>query len=323
MKEEKEPLYRCSMVVLYTVCRFGWNLYSKHWKSFSEFSEDYTEAFGAAAMEAINKAQAMPDVAQRRGSIKLQGNELDATSRSALFFWKKLRRFILKTAPDGAGNAAIAQAGGAHFSKAREGKWREITALLAAGQTYLEANRTALLERAKMPATFEEKYNGAKALYDEEHLAYGASKGNATDGTTCKLAANNELYTTLQSMFGDAQIIFDDKKSIAKQFSFAAVKRLVTKHMAGIHFTIVGSANGKPLATAAITTSESGEVNSVNNRGVCELLMKVGVHNITVTAPGFGTYSGIVKVDAGTKHRVKITLEKEEVKMTEVPQVVK
>ncbi len=311
MKKTKS-LYHTSMVVLYMVLRFGWTLYNKYQESFAEFSEDYTEEYGDAQLALVNKAQEMLDASQRRGTVTQQGTELDETSADGLLFWKKLRRYIIKAVPGKDQKAAIRQAGGAHFKKARNGVRTEITELLTAGQTYLETNAALLTDKGKMPASFALDYNKVKAAYDLEHIEYGAAKGDATDGTVDKVEANNNLYKTVQLMFGDAQVVFDDQKSIAKQFTYAAVKRLVTKNMGGIHFTIL-NVSEKPVTTAIITTDESGEGYPVNTRGVASVIMRSGVHSITVAAEGFTTYTGIVKVDAGVKHRVKIELKKQTV----------
>lgn len=316
MQSKTQSLYRTSMVILYMVCRFGWTLYNKYWESFSELSEEYTKDYRVQQLAAVNKAQALLDASQRRGTVKQQGVELDDSSQSAILFWKKLRRFIMKAIPGRDQDAAIAQAGGAHFAKAREGNRAELTDLLTAGQTYLTANEAMLIDKAAMPATFAAGYNKAKDLYDKQHLDYASAKGDATDGTVDKVEANNELYKNIQFMFGDAQTVFDKQKMVAKQFSFAAVKRLVTKDMAGIHFTILEAGikePKKPAITAIITTDESGEAYPVNKRGVASILMKAGVHSVTVSCPGFQTYTGIVKADAGVKHRVKIELVKETV----------
>lgn len=313
MKTTTQSLYKTSMVILYMACRFGWTLYGKYQKQFSAFNEDYTKEYGDAQLDAVNKAQALLDASQRRGTVTRQGNELDDSALSAILFWKKLRRYIFKAFTGQDPKAAIAQAGGAHFKKANSGNWSEITELLTAGLTYLETNAAILTGKAKMPAGFTDAYREAKEVYDREHIGYGSAKGTATGGTVDKVKANNGLYTSLQFMFGDAQIVFDDQKSVAKQFTFAAVKRLVTKDMSGIHFTIINPVTEKPLTEAVITTSESLEAYIVNERGVVTILMKVGVHSITVACPGFNTYTGIVKVDAGIKHRVKIELVKQTV----------
>ena len=43
--------------------------------------------------------------------------------------------------------------------------------------------------------------------------------------------------------------------------------------------------------------------------------MKVGVHSISVVVPGFNKYTGLVKVDAGVLHRVKIEMTKQTVEV--------
>lgn len=313
MRSTTKSLYDASMVILYMVCRFGWTLYSKYQERFATLSEDYTKEYGEEQLALVNQAQALLDVSQRRGTVTQQGNELDGSSLAAILFWKKLRRYILKAFVGADPQAAIVQAGGAHFAKARNGSWTEITELLTAGQTYLQANAALLTEKGKMPAGFPADYSKAKDAYDKEHIGYGSAKSNAADGTTDKVEANNTLYTNLQFMFGDAQTVFDNQKPVAKQFTFAAVKRLVTKGMSGIHFTVINPLTKKPLPEALITTDESAEVYEVNARGVATILMKAGVHSITVSCPGFSTYTGLVKADAGIKHRVKIELIKQPV----------
>ena len=310
MKSDTKSLYKSSMVVFYMVCRFGWNLYTKYWEDFAAFSSAYTKDTGNNALKAISAAQALPDAAQRRGNTKQQGTELDDSSRQALLFWKTLRRYIIKSFAVPYQAAAIGQAGGTHFAEARNGNLAEITDLLSAGQTYIAANAELLMAQGTMPGTFEADYNKGKETYDTEHLDYGQAKGEATDGTVDKITANNALHTSVQEMFADAQIVFEDQKAIAKQFSFEAVKRLVTKDLSGIHFLVINPATGKPLTTAFIATDEGAEIYPVNARGVLDLRMKTGVHSVTVTAPDFAPYSGVVKVDAGIMHRVKITLAK-------------
>ncbi len=194
---------------------------------------------------------------------------------------------------------------------------------MLAGQTYITANTELLMQKGTMPETFEADYNQAKDTYDTEHLEYGQAKGNATDGTVDKITANNALHAAVQEMFGDAQIVFADRKTIARQFSYQAVKRLVSKDLSGIHFSVINMVAGKPkpVTTAFVTTDESEEVLPVNKRGVLNLIMKVGVHSVTVSAPGFAPYSGVVKVDAGVMHRVKIELVKTAVEVPVKPEV--
>ncbi len=96
MKNEIKSSYTGSMVVFYMVCRFGWNLYTKYWEDFAKLSSAYTKDSGTNALKAISAAQALPDMAQRRGSTKQQGSELDDSSKVALLFWKTLRRYIVK-----------------------------------------------------------------------------------------------------------------------------------------------------------------------------------------------------------------------------------
>ncbi len=315
MSKENKSLYPGSMVVFYMVCRFGWNLYSKYWEQFAKLSSHYTKDTGTNALKAIDAAQALPDVTQRRGNTKQQGTELDESSVQALLFWKKLRRYIIKTFASQYQAAAIEQAGGTHFAKASTGNYAEITNLMVAGQAYITKNAQLLMNKGTMPETFEADYNKAKDTYDTEHLEYGTAKGEATDGTSDKITANNNLYTDLQEMFADAQVVFEDDKSIAKQFSYAAVKRSVSKDLSGIHFQVLQTDKKTTIETAVITTDESNETYPVNERGVLDLRMKVGAHSVTVAAPGFVPYSGVVMVNAGVMHRVKITLAKAEIKV--------
>ncbi len=312
MKTKEKALYKSSMVVFYMVCRFAWNLYTKYWEDFASLSSSYTKDTGTNALKAISAAQALPDVAQRRANTKQQGTELDDSSKAALLFRKRLRSYIIKAVAPQLRAAAIEQAGGTHFAKASNGNLSEITDLMLAGQTYIAANSELLISKGTMPETFADDYNKAKDTYDTEHLEYGQAKGDATEGTVDKITANNNLHNAIQEMFGDAQIVFDDRKAIAKQFSYAAVKRLVSKDLSGIHFSVFNTVAGKPkpVTTAFISTDESEDVLPVNKRGVLDVIMKVGVHSVTITSPGFASYSGVVKVDPGVRHRVKIELVK-------------
>ncbi len=206
--------------------------------------------------------------------------------------------------------AALQQAGSAHYDKAVKLNFGEIAALVTAGQTFIEQN-IDILTSAGMPASMADEFAAAVKSFDTYYAAYGNAKGDATTATGDKIEVNNRLYAQIMNMFGDAQIIFAGQRNIAKQFSFQAVRRIITKDApSGIHFTVKDITNKKPVILASIITSNSPDAKPVNKRGALELKLSKATYTYTVTAPGYTPVSGIITIDSSGMSRLSITLSK-------------
>ena len=274
------------------------------------FSDTYTKEWGDDLQKRIAEAQAMPNVGQRRGNTKAAGNGLDASSIKAVLVWKKLQRFIIKAFTPDEVEAALQQAGSTHYAKAAKLNFGELSLLMTAGQTFIEENTDRLI-KGGMPASLPDDFTAVKNDFDTNHTAYGDAKGNATTGTSNKIEANNQLYAQVMNMFGDAQTIFAEQKNIAAQFSFQAIKRMVTKNGAsGIHVIVKDSTTKKPLVTASVITNYSTESYAVNDRGSLLLKLPKGTYSVTITNPGYASFTKDITIDSTGMTRLSAELSK-------------
>ena len=209
-------------------------------------------------------------------------------------------------------DTALKQAGLAHFEKGSNYNYSEVSLLLSDGLTFLTEN-TETLQKGGMPARFVEAYTTAKTDFDNQHVLYGAAKGNATDGTNNKIAANNTLFTSTKLMLADAVTIFAEQPAIQKQFTLAAIQRMVTTNgVSGIHFVVRDSETKKPLDTAAISIVGQQQPFTVNKRGVLDIKLPKATYYFTVTIQGYTSFHGSVILDANVMRRTEVLATKAE-----------
>jgi hypothetical protein len=310
MKKNNEAGYTGSMALLYSMCLVAWTLYLKFWQIFATLSDKYTEQFGEDALAALAAAKLLPDVNQRRGNTGSVSNKLRETSAKALFTWKKLHRLIIKSYPLADQEAAFLQAGGAYYAKAARRNYGDLSLLMVAGGEFITKN-TAALQQGGMAAAFAATYAAATAAFEAEFVLYVKARGTATDGTTDKVNANNALHAAMLEMLADAKILFEEDKTISKQFTYKAIRNMITKDVScGLHIVVRDEDTKKPLSKAVITISTKDEPFLVNKRGVLDIKLDKGTYTIIVNVPGYTPYLGQATADTGVMHRVAISLKK-------------
>ncbi len=311
MKKAAQAVYNLSIAVLYNFLKFAWNLYLNYWEEFSALSDVYTEEYGQTQLKAIEAAQALPDNEQRQGSQQSVGNKLTKATKKGVMMWKQLKSFIIKSYTDpGDQQAALKQAGIAHYDKAAAPNYSEASLLLSDGLSFINANIDELT-KGGMPARFVSAYTEAKTAFDAQQALYGTAKGTSKDGTVDKVAANNTIYITTKYMLADGVNIFVDKPEIAAQFTKAAILRLITTDgISGIHFVVRDLETKMPLDTATINIVGVKGTFSVNKRGVYDIRLPKATYYFTVTVPDYPVYQGSVVLDANVMRRAEVLVKK-------------
>ncbi len=91
MNQFTKPLYAMSQSVFYTILKWAVNLFSNYADDFAAFSDTYGPEWASAMQKQIAEAQAMPNVGQRRGNTKSAGNDLVASSHTAVLVWEEAK----------------------------------------------------------------------------------------------------------------------------------------------------------------------------------------------------------------------------------------
>lgn len=310
MKQKKQSVYRGAMAVFYSICLVAWNLYLKYWQLFKLINNKYTEEYGQSMLAAIEAAKELPNIDQRRANTEDNGNKLHEAAMEALLFWKKLKSNIMKSFDAATQEVALRKAGSALFSKAAKGNYNELSLLMIAGADFMTCNEAALLQGG-MPATFAAAYTAATTAYQQEYAQYSKAKGQATNDTSEKTKANNALYAALKELLSDALIALEKEEAIRRQFTYKAIRNLVTKDVVcGFHFTVKDETTGRPLPTAAVTVSTKAESYTVNKRGALKLRLQKGTYTVVVSVPGYTPFMKEATVTAGVMHRISVKLKK-------------
>ncbi len=222
-----QAMYASTQSELYAICTIGWNSYAENQPDFEAFNTLYTALYGTDAQAEVDAALNLPGFQERNEAAEISFVQLNEAHALCILKWKSLRSYIKSSYPSEFQKAKIESAGYDHYAKAANKNWDETTAMLTAGQHFID-NNTADLTTGGMPAAFTAEYTDAFHSFTGLYSKFTDFEQDEQEGTDLKLNANNKIYSKLIRMFEDAQIIYEHDPSKRERFVFAQVKKLIT-----------------------------------------------------------------------------------------------
>ncbi|MBI4929827.1 MAG: hypothetical protein HY841_03625 [Bacteroidetes bacterium] len=161
--ERPQPEYRCTQQELYQVCLLTWGSYLENVSDFTNENTTYTLLLGQNNRAAVLAAKAMPDFQQRDEASETLGVELKEAADECLIKWQSLEGYIKKGFKENVWKAKLEGAGSAHYEKAGNNNWEEVSALMEAGKKFIADHAAKLTTPGGMPAGFD----GVAGLFND------------------------------------------------------------------------------------------------------------------------------------------------------------
>jgi len=219
--------YHCTQAELYAICGIGLQSYNENQPAFEAFKTTNTVVFGTTMVAAIETAKNLPDFQSRNQDTETAYIFMGQTATLALNKWRALRSYIKSAFPPELQKPNIEAAGEAHYTKATTRNWGETELMFTSATSYITDN-TAILTAAGMPATFPTDFSDLHNTFITHYNTFTDSGQDEHEGTDEKVNANNAIYESLQKMFEDGQIIFENDPAKRERFIFARIKELIT-----------------------------------------------------------------------------------------------
>jgi len=249
--------YSCTQLELYAVAKAGWASYGRNQASFGIFRPIYSANYGLQRLAEITTAENMPDEQARNSASEVARVNLAARGKVCLDNWQMLKRYIINAFQPQFHKAKLEEAGSTLYEKASGENWEVLNGLNVAGSQFIAVNNTALAANQNMPASFPGNFNNAKNAFATDYTTFLSSESNSRLQADAKIVANNNLHKLLMAMFLDGQEIFKSNPTLAKQFIFDDVLKLISSPgAAGLKGIIINRADNAPLAGVTITIVE-------------------------------------------------------------------
>lgn len=219
--------YNCTQAELYAICTIIWQSYAENQADFEAFKTIYTVQYGIDAMQEVEDAKNLPDFQARNQATETAYINMGETAKKCLTAWRSLRSYIKSSFPDNLQKPEIEAAGEDHYNKATNRNWSETELMLVSAINYIDQH-TAVLTTGGMPATFQATISDLHTEFMGFYITFTDSGQDEHEGTDQKVIANNALYSKLQAMCDDGQIINEHNAAKFQRFVFSRVKDLIT-----------------------------------------------------------------------------------------------
>ncbi len=281
--------YNCTQAELYAVARTGWNSYAEHLPSFSAMRGYYKASFGIDALSYVNQAELLPDDQARYAQTEVLRTELISLATQCLHNWQLLKRYISTSFAEPAIKPRLEEAGSLRYEKAAAFNWDELKMMNVQAFNFLNTHNAALTSNDNMPASFITTFENDAIAYTDKLQTFLDSEELAVQATDLKIIANNEVYSSLITMFKDGQEIFKTNDAIRRQFVFDTVLGIVSgPGIAGIRGTVTDSISNSPLSNVTIIISENGLTTTTDSEGKYLLSpMASGTYTIKLSLSGY------------------------------------
>lgn len=318
--------YNCTQAELYAICTIMWQSYAENQTDFEAFKTIYTAQYGIDAMQEVEDAKNLPDFQARNQATETAYINMGETAKNCLTAWRSLRSYIKSSFPDNLQKPEIEAAGEDHYNKATNRNWSETELMLVSAINYIDQH-TALLTTGGMPATFQATLSNLHTEFMGFYTTFTDSGQDEHEGTDQKVIANNALYSKLQAMCEDGQIIYEHNAAKFQRFVFSRVKDLITSGSTGtgipsdtIEFGLYAYDSDTLLpvsgATLTVINTPSGQPASVitDATGIAMARINGFQPNATVSlnmeasAPGYETELATADFTAGQYYSLDIPL---------------
>jgi|GEM_PF-1548349 hypothetical protein len=221
--------YHCTEVQLYGISKAVFTSLGEVGilADFHNHSSGYVAGFVAGCFTQRSTSMGLPNEVQRAEAHELLLVDLKAAGKPCLQKFQTLKSYIKKAYPT-TFTIMYNSAGMAHYDKAANGNWVEMTGLNDDMNTFLaDATHVAALEAAlNMPPTFPGDVIGVTDTFGTLYTSFLTAK-TTTTAKNEKIAANNVLFHLLMSVCDDGKIVYINDAGQIKLFTFEDVKNLL------------------------------------------------------------------------------------------------
>ena len=283
--------YNCSQQELYSTGRIAWNLCADNLEPFTALKAKYTEGYVTQNLADIEAADDMPDDRARYAPTAAARLELVQAKDAVITCFNVLKRYIFDAYPADMRKTMNAAAGQGYFAKANDGSWINVSSLLSSAIPFMEANMTALIANDNMPATFADNFKAVKKTFETKLKDYNDADKVGSKLTNEKIDLNNAIFGTMTSMLSDAQSIFVQNPSLAKEFVFAnLVLQTRGVRQSGINGKVTQVDKKKAIENAVITLVDGDKSVKTPKDGRFELFpVGAGTYTLTIECVGYET----------------------------------
>ncbi len=301
-------LYSCSQSELYTICELGWNSCNQHITQFADLKAKYTTQYIADRLAEIQAAEILPDE-QARNSVPEQYRiQLEQATKTVLESYQRLKRYIAEAYPPELQKPQLEAAGQLYYTAAANNNWDKVKLLLISANNYLTNNLNDLTANLNMPATFPATFATQATNFNTLHIKFLDSEETASIQAQQKIQANNNIYSSLMSMFLDGQEIFRQDEATQKQFIFTEVLLKVSgAGTAGIKGYITDSQNEDPISNATVQILNKSALTDSDGRYQI-LQLPAGIHTLKVEVAGYQPKTQTITIQVGTITTTSLTL---------------
>ncbi len=295
---------------MYAVPYLVWQNYANRQKDFAKRNTKYTLELAEAQQKAIDTARDMPNVSVRRDFAKEARLTLSNAALNCTENWQCLSSLIEKSFPKEQWSVKKGQAGYANYAPATREQWNKVMELTAAAVQFINDNMEALTAGGMLPG-FPAETEGYKETYDGLCTSFYAAKQAFEAQTTAKVEASNAIYTDAMAMMEDGKKIYKNNPRVASEFVYSALMKKVRGKgfiKTGITFILRG-ADKMPLTTPATVVLSNGQKESNSDQNTIRFEAPEGEYGFTLTATGYPTVTGTVKINPGTMHQKTVNLQ--------------
>jgi hypothetical protein len=309
-KVMETPKYHCTQQELYTIATLGWNSCQQHLSAFTMFKTTYTASLITDKLAEVTAAMEIPDEYQRTEESKLNHIALAKSAADACTLYQKLKRYILASFPANQQAVKLDSAGQQYYSQAASNNWEAAQAMLTNASAFISANATILQANGGMPATFGTIVTTEKDNFTIIHQTFLDNEESQRVATAQKVTANNNLYTSLITMFLDGQEIFKTNEEVRSQFIFEHCLYLVRgAGTAGIRGHVSDSSTTLPISDATIQVGINDYTGTTDSDGFYQISpAAAGTYTITATATGYQPFTTSFQILTGTISTLNILL---------------
>ena len=314
MENQVKPNYRCSQEELYTIAEIGWDSCLEYISDFAKMKAKYTPAFIAAQQKAIEDARNLGTSQARTSGSEMAYTPLKPLAEVCLDNHHFLISYI-EDAFDKPDQKAAEEAAGSHYyAKAANGNWISLRNLNGAALLFITTNTATLSQNGNnMPATFPQQYTDAAGNFDTQYMIFVKADQKNPAGTTSKITANNDVYTSVSAMFRDGATLYRRNETVKSYFTFDDILHHITgERTTGVRFEAIEAVTLLPVPGIAITAQPGNTTTITADDGIIKMPLTENAYTLTITVPaGFAPIPAqTIKTTTGIMHRKKFVLKK-------------
>ena len=233
-------MYNCSQQELYSVCDIAWANYATNISGFTSLKGKYNATLGTNALEAVQAAKALPAKQTRDAVPENLRVQLVPLVQTCLANQRKLKSYLEEVFVSDATKPMLTAAGFGYYREASNENWEDVHSMIALGLKFITDHKTELeAGTSNMPIEFLSTYTSGKIAFETIYNSYIQKTQVAFSGTNTKIAANNNIYTTLTKMLSDGRLIFEENNILKEEFTFSnLLSKVAGKGTTGIRITV-------------------------------------------------------------------------------------